>query len=70
MASRIYGESDGSWAIYIDDQLRGEYKSSLEMAEHLASLIEKQDAVLEVMSEVRTRFKRLCGTLVDLDLSR
>ena len=39
------GESDGSWAIYINDELRGKYRSSMAMAEHLALLIEEMDRI-------------------------
>jgi hypothetical protein len=45
MSHLIYGESDGSWAIYINDELRGKYRSSMAMAEHLALLIEEMDRV-------------------------
>ena len=48
MSKRIYWESDDSWAIYINDELRGKYKSSMGMAEHLALMIEQSSAKVPI----------------------
>ena len=48
MATKIYGESDDSWEIYINDELRGKYKSSMDMAEHLALMIEQSTAKVPI----------------------
>lgn len=56
MATRIYGESDDSWEIYIDEELRGKYKSSMDMAEHLALMI-KQASTRIPIERIAEKFR-------------
>ena len=54
MGSRVYGEGDDSREIYVNDVLRGKYKSSLNMAEHLALMIKQMDMLRAALRTIAT----------------